>query len=154
MLFFFSIDSFDGQWRDPGQVSLLRLNTTWNLSLGTSRGLLCTSPSSESPDEFGWVFPGFQISWLLVDDPEFYLAVSNRCLAPQVKDTKECPPVERYWKSPVERAWELLSWETLSPLDWLIGWEAGLTSFLNEGRQKASLQLTPQPGLCTYITFT
>ena len=51
------------------------------------KGLLGPSTSSASPEKFGVVSPGFQISQLLVDDPNFVWQCFNIHSA-QLKDTE------------------------------------------------------------------
>ena len=47
----------------PKQIPLLHLNSMRTQSLGTSRGLLSTSASSGSPDEFGHVADRILVLW-------------------------------------------------------------------------------------------
>ena len=85
-------------------------------ALGTIKGPLFPSTSSLRPGEFRWVSPGSQIAWILIDDPEFYLAVNNRYLGKAgwktLGEIHPPPPVERYWA--------FLSWKILSSLDCVI----------------------------------
>ena len=74
-------------WWNLEQTSLLNPNSTRILSLGNSKGHLCLSTSSVSPDD--WV----NLSWvldlpLLADDPKIYLVVDKK-----LPDSS----VERHW---------------------------------------------------------
>ena len=82
----FCLQFWQPQW-NLEQTSLLNLNSTRIQSLGNSKGHLCLSTSSVSPDD--WV----NLSWvldlpLLADDPKFCLVVNKK-----LPDSS----VERHW---------------------------------------------------------
>ena len=105
-IFFLSQQFYGDRQSDPEWTSLLRLNSTRNRSLVTSRGTSCPPASSGSPANLGKSLLVLG-SPILVHNPEFYLAVYNRYLPFQLKDTwggggwkipENTHPVERYWK--------------------------------------------------------
>ena len=78
------MDSFGDQQRDPERIPILDLNSTRIWSLGTSRGPLHCLPPQGVQMNFSETLPVLG-SPILVDDPDFYLAVYNSYITSQLK---------------------------------------------------------------------